>query len=50
MFIHREDSEDQSVKGTATLIIAKHRNGPTGDMKLTFLPQYTQFRNYAPAP
>jgi len=50
MFIHREDSEDPSVKGTATLILAKHRNGPTGDVKLTFLPQYTQFRNYAPAP
>jgi replicative DNA helicase len=50
MFIHREDSEDPGVKGTATLILAKHRNGPTGDVKLTFLPQYTQFRNYAPAP
>jgi len=49
MFIHREDSEDPSVKGTATLILAKHRNGPTGDVKLTFLPQYTQFRNFAPA-
>jgi replicative DNA helicase len=50
MFIHREDSEDPSIKGTATLILAKHRNGPTGDVKLTFLPQYTQFRNYSPGP
>ncbi len=48
MFIHREDSEDPQVKGTADLIIAKHRNGPTGVVKLTFLPQLTQFKNYAP--
>jgi replicative DNA helicase len=50
MFIHREDSDDPSVKGTADLIIAKHRNGPTDTIKLTFLPSLTQFRNYAPAP
>ena len=50
MFIHREDSDDPSVKGTADLIIAKHRNGPTGTIKLTFLPHLTQFRNHAPAP
>jgi len=50
MFIHREDSEDPSVKGTADLIIAKHRNGPTGTVKLTFLPHLTQFRNFAPGP
>jgi len=47
MFIHRDDSEDPSVKGTADLIIAKHRNGPTGTVQLTFLPQFTQFKNYA---
>ena len=50
MFIHREDSDDPSVKGTADLIIAKHRNGPTGTIKLTFLPHLTQFRNHAPGP
>jgi replicative DNA helicase len=50
MFIHRDDSGDMDAKGTADLIIAKHRNGPTGTIKLTFLPHLTQFRNHAPAP
>ena len=49
MFIHRDDSDDPSVKGTADLIVAKHRNGPTGVVKLTFLPSLTQFKNFAPA-
>jgi replicative DNA helicase len=47
IFIHREDSEDPQTKGTARLIIAKHRNGPTGEVQLTFLPHLTQFRNFA---
>lgn len=48
MFIHRDDSGDLSAKGTADLIVAKHRNGPTATVKLTFLPHLTQFRSYAP--
>ena len=47
MFIHREDSEDPQVKGKADLIVAKHRNGPTGTIPLTFLPHLTLFRNFA---
>jgi replicative DNA helicase len=51
MFIHREDStEDATKKNVAELIIAKHRNGPTGSVNLTFRPQLTQFRNYSPGP
>jgi len=46
MFIHRDDTEE-STKNVAELIVAKHRNGPTGTIKLTFLPNLTQFRNYA---
>jgi replicative DNA helicase len=46
MFIHRDDSE-AATKGTADLIVAKHRNGPTDTVKLTFLPQLTQFKNFA---
>jgi replicative DNA helicase len=46
MFIHREDSDDPQVKGKADLIVAKHRNGPTRSIPLTFLPHITQFRNY----
>jgi replicative DNA helicase len=29
------------------LIIAKQRNGPTGDVPLTFLKEYTRFENRA---
>ncbi|MGH2528616.1 MAG: replicative DNA helicase [Actinomycetota bacterium] len=48
MFIHRDDSSPES-KGLAELIVAKHRNGPTDSLRLTFLPHLTQFRNFAPA-
>ncbi len=48
VFIHRDDS-DAGKKGLADLIVAKHRNGPTDTVPLTFLPHLTQFRNYAPA-
>jgi len=46
MFIHRDDA-DPMKKGAADLIVAKHRNGPTGTIPLTFLPELTQFRNAA---
>ena len=49
MFIHRDDT-DVATKGTADLIVAKHRNGPTDTVKLAFLPSLTQFRNFAPGP
>jgi replicative DNA helicase len=48
MFIHRDDS-DPAKKGLADLIVAKHRNGPTDTIPLTFLPHLTQFRNHAAA-
>ncbi|GIU99329.1 MAG: replicative DNA helicase [Actinomycetota bacterium] len=48
MFIHRDDTAPEK-KGLAELIVAKHRNGPTDTVPLTFLPHLTQFRNYAPA-
>jgi replicative DNA helicase len=47
MFIHRDDSDDPTVKGKADIIVAKHRNGPTQTVPLTFLPHLTQFRNFA---
>ncbi|MEO0936492.1 MAG: DnaB-like helicase C-terminal domain-containing protein [Cyanobacteria bacterium J06641_2] len=28
-------------------MIAKHRNGPTGTIKLLFDPQFTKFKNLA---
>ena len=33
--------------GTAEIIVAKHRNGPTGKAQLAFLGQYTRFANMA---
>jgi replicative DNA helicase len=49
MFIHREDTynDDPDVKGLAEVIVAKHRNGPTDKIPLTFLSHLTQFKNYA---
>ena len=32
-------------KGIAEIIIVKHRNGPTGTVKLLFDAEYTQFKN-----
>jgi len=38
---------DTPDRGITEIIIAKHRNGPTGVVKLLFDPQYTKFRNLA---
>lgn len=51
-FIHRpeyyritEDEQGNSLVGIAEIIIAKHRNGPTGIAKLFFDNEYARFRN-----
>ncbi|HEY3899313.1 MAG TPA: replicative DNA helicase [Chthoniobacter sp.] len=41
------DEEKEKVEGKATLIIAKQRNGPVGDVPLTFLKEHTRFENRA---
>ncbi|MBP8978893.1 replicative DNA helicase [Candidatus Dojkabacteria bacterium] len=47
MFIDREETWNPETenKGTGDLIVAKHRNGPTGDIKLAFIPEIASFRN-----
>jgi len=41
------DEEKRESEGKATLIIAKQRNGPTGDVPLTFLKEFTRFEDRA---
>jgi len=43
MFIY-EDPSDPASKGVVKVKIAKHRNGPTGLLRLGFVRDYTQFR------
>lgn len=48
LFIHRPeyfDKENPELKALAEIIIAKHRNGPTGTAQLGFLSEYTKFIN-----
>jgi replicative DNA helicase len=50
MFIYRDDyyePEDSERPGEADLLIAKHRNGATGKVTLTFHKEYPKFMNYA---
>jgi replicative DNA helicase len=48
-FIYRDEiyNPESDQRGTAEIIIAKHRNGPTGSTRLAFLDQYTKFANMA---
>jgi replicative DNA helicase len=47
LFIYREEvyERDTPRKGIADIIIAKQRNGPVGDFRLTFLGEFTKFEN-----
>lgn len=51
-FIHRpeyykqyEDEKGNDLRGMAELIIAKHRNGAVGDVRLRFKGEYARFQN-----
>jgi replicative DNA helicase len=53
-FIHRPDyynksgvdSEGNDIRGLSELIIAKHRSGAVGDVKLRFVSKYARFENW----
>ncbi len=47
MFIYRDEvyNSDSEDKGIAEIIIAKHRSGPIGTVKLVWIPEFTQFKN-----
>jgi replicative DNA helicase len=50
LMMYREEyyKQDTPEKGVAEVIIGKHRNGPTGVVKLLFQGEYTKFVNAAP--
>ena len=51
-FVYRDEvynRDDPSLKGLAELIVAKHRNGETGDVKLVFKGETTRFFSFDPA-
>jgi replicative DNA helicase len=47
LMIYREEVYEPNTtrKGIADIIITKQRNGPTGEVQLTFLGEYTRFEN-----
>lgn len=53
-FIHRpeyytksgEDAQGNDIRGLAELIVAKHRSGAVGDVKLRFVAKYARFENW----
>jgi replicative DNA helicase len=48
MLLHRPEMyEPGQHEGTVEVIIAKQRNGPTGEITLTFLKQFMRFENAA---
>ncbi len=49
MMLYRDEyySPDTPDRGIAEVHLAKHRNGPTGTIKLLFDPQFTKFKNLA---
>ena len=52
MFIYRDEyylGEESDQQGIAEVILAKHRNGPTGMVKLSWLRRYAKFADLAAA-
>jgi len=57
MFIHREEyyytreeAQEKGIVGQADVIVAKQRNGPTGDVKLAWFDKFTRFENLSQKP
>jgi len=49
-FVYRDEyylGEESEQQGIAEIILAKHRNGPTGTIKLSFLRRYAKFADLA---
>jgi replicative DNA helicase len=41
--VYRKDETPEGLRGVAELIVAKHRNGPTGTVRLRFIGSQTRF-------
>jgi replicative DNA helicase len=58
MFVHREEyycnsreeAQEKGVTGQADVIVAKQRNGPTGDIKLAWFDKFTRFDDLSQRP
>jgi replicative DNA helicase len=57
MFVHREEyyhtreeAMEKGICGQADIMVAKQRNGPTGDIKLAWFDKYTRFENLSQKP
>ncbi len=55
MFLYREEyydreMEDDTKKGVAEVIIAKHRNGPTGSFNVAWMSRYAKFASLSHQP
>jgi replicative DNA helicase len=46
-YYEHDEQRKREIEGEAELIIAKHRNGPTGTVNLTFLSKFMRFENGA---
>jgi replicative DNA helicase len=47
MFLHRPEMYDETDHpGEAQVIVAKHRNGPTGSVTLSFEKQFLRFQDF----
>jgi replicative DNA helicase len=49
LFLYRDEiyNPESPDRGTAEVIVSKHRNGPTGSTQLAFLDHFTRFANMA---
>ncbi len=52
LFLYRDEyynAHDPSIRGVAEIDVAKHRNGPTGQVHLTFQPTWAGFESAGPS-
>jgi len=45
IYMSKDDPKYQDIHGLAEIIVGKQRNGPIGDVKLTFIHNYAKFEN-----